>query len=129
MRSILAALAVAAAFAPSLADAGFTIGGRLGLAFPGGNTAGTSSLSDSVDWALPFQLDVGGRGKHLAFAGYLRLAPGKLDLAVKQDCERGGTTCSVLDLGVGVQASYHFSTAKAGPWIGGFVGWERLRYD
>jgi hypothetical protein len=129
MRSILAALAAAAALAPSGANAGFTIGGRLGLAFPGGNTAGDSKLSDSVDWAVPFQLDVGGRGQHLAFAGYLRLAPGKLDLGLKNDCESRGATCSVLDLGVGFQASYHFSTARAGPWVGGFVGWERLRYD
>jgi hypothetical protein len=121
MRRILAALAAAAALAPSGADAGFTLGARLGFALPGGDFVEHSSFSDVVDWSVPLQLDVGGRGQHLAFAGYLRFAPGKLALAVESD--------SFLDLGVGIQASYHFSTAKAGPWVGGFVGWERLTFN
>jgi hypothetical protein len=129
MRKLLASLLVIAALAPSAARAGFTIGARLGAAFPGGEIADGEKLGDFVDWAVPFQLDIGGRAQHWAFGGYLRLAPGILDASIQDDCDATGADCSALDLAFGAQVDYHFSAGKAGPWVGGFVGWEVLRYD
>src|SRR5512139_3963673 len=101
MRRILGVVAVLAALAPSAARAGFVIGGRLGLAFPGGEVAGNEKLGDYVDWAMPLQLDIGGRGERFAVSGYLRLAPGKLDPSIQDGCDAVGASCSILDLGIG----------------------------
>lgn len=131
MRRILACLvAVAAALAPSAADAaGFFLGARLGAAFPSGDIAGGEKLGDFVDWAVPMQLEIGGSGKQLTLAAYLRYAPGILDSSVKSGCDAAGATCSGSDLGLGAEVLWHFSPGRAGPWVGGFAGWEFLRYD
>jgi hypothetical protein len=129
MRKVLATLVFLAALAPSAASAGFTLGGRLGVAFPGGEIGGGDKLADFVDWAVPLQLDLGGRGEHFELGGYLRLAPGKLDASIQDGCDASGASCSSSDLGVGAQVNYHFAAAPAGPWVGGFAGWEMLRYD
>ncbi len=131
MRRTLACLAAAvAALAPSTADAaGFFLGARLGAAFPGGDVAADQKVGDLVDWAVPVQLEIGGSGKQLTLAGYLRFAPGILDSAVKSGCEADGATCSASDIGLGAEVLWHFSPGRAGPWLGGFGGWEWFRYD
>ncbi len=129
MRKVLACLA-AAALAPSAADAaGFFLGARLGAAFPGGEIGSGDKVGDFVDWAAPVQLEIGGSGKQLTLAAYLRYAPGILDASVKSGCAADGATCSGSDLGLGGEVLWHFSPGRAGPWVGGFAGWELLRYE
>jgi len=130
MRKFLVSLVLAATLAPSAANAGLVLGGRLGVAFPGGDVVKDSKLADSVDWAVPFQLDLGYRiGQQLTLGGYLRVAPGKLDSAVKDSCDLNGQSCSSWDIGLGAQVDFRFRQANAGPWLGAFAGYERLRSD
>ncbi len=129
-RSFLAAVVLAAAAVPSPALAGgLALGARIGFGTPGGDIDANGKLADFADWALPLQLDVGYRGERFTVGAYFRIGPGKLDPNVQQGCDAIGASCAVSDYGIGAEAEVRLTSGKAGPWLGGFVGYEEARYD
>lgn len=129
MRRHLFLLLLVALLAPSAASAGVYLGGRLGVGIPGGEIEKDAKLGDFVSWTVPVQLEAGFGGERFSAGGYLRIAPGKLDSAVADGCDALGASCSVFDLAIGAQLDFRFAPGNAGPWVGGFAGYEVLRYD
>ena len=128
-RSFLAAVLLAAAV-PSDALAGeLALGARLGFASPRGKIDSPEYLSDFVDWTWPLQLEVGYQGEQALVGLYLRVAPGKLDPQLQAGCDAANTSCNVTDYGIGAQVTFHFAAGRAGPWLGGFAGYEALKYE
>jgi hypothetical protein len=129
-RFFVVLLLAAAALAPGEARAGLALGARLGAAIPGGEISNGDSLDGFVDWAVPVQIDLGYRlAAPLQLGAYLRIAPAKLDGSIADGCDAAGVECSAFDLGIGVQVDFRFSQGNAGPWLGGYAGYEQLRYE
>ncbi len=129
MRKLLFPLLLVSFLVPSAASAGVYLGGRLGAGIPGGEIEKDAKLGDFVSWTVPVQLEAGFGGERFSVGGYLRIAPGKLDSSIADSCDAAGASCSVFDLAIGAQAELRFSPGNVGPWLGGFVGYEILRYD
>jgi hypothetical protein len=101
----------------------FEAGIRAGFAFPVGDIAGESSLSDTISWSVPLQLDAGARIGPAFVGGYLSYAFGKLGSIIA--C--GSGSCSVSDVRVGFEVLWHFAPgAKVDPWAGLGLGYEWL---
>jgi hypothetical protein len=129
MRRLVVFSILLAALSPSVARAGVVLGARVGVAIPGGEVAQGDKLRDYVDWALPLQVDLGIRsGDQLTFGAYLRLAPGRLVGSIEDNCDAAGASCSIRDLGVGLQLDLRLDR-RAGPWLGGYAGLEVLRLE
>ncbi len=130
MRRLLSFVVVlCAVLAPSAASAGLVLGGRLGVGIPGGDVFQSAKLADLVDFTVPLQFDLGYRFTKVTVGGYLRLGAGKLDPAVADGCDAAGVSCRVLDVGLGAQIDVRLASGNAGPWLGGYIGAETLRYD
>lgn len=130
MRRFLVTTMLVAALAPSPASAGLVLGARLGGALPGGDVSNGDALEGYVDFAVPIQLDLAYRlAAPVQLGAYLRIAPAKIDSSISDGCDATNVDCSVFDLGLGVQVDFRFSPGNAGPWIGGYAGYEQLRYD
>lgn len=106
---------------PGDVQSGFTMGARLGLAFPSGRTAkgASDSYGAMVPVAIPLQFDVGVRlPAGLGLGGYVQVA------SAAPDCNPG-VTCSALLFRIGAQADLRFNQrGRAMPWVGVMLGWE-----
>jgi hypothetical protein len=101
----------------------FEAGVRAGVAFPVGDLAKDSSLSDTISWSAPLQVDAGARVGPAFVGGYFSYAFGKLGSNI--DC--GSLSCSASDVRVGFEVLWHFAPgAKVDPWAGLGVGYEWL---
>jgi len=124
-RAILAGVVFCASSArgEELLRTSFEAGVRAGFAFPVGDVAQNSSLSDVISWSVPLQVDAGARIGPVFVGGYFSYAFGKLGSSI--DC--GSASCSLSDVRVGFEVLWHFApAAKVDPWAGLGLGYEWL---
>jgi hypothetical protein len=101
----------------------FEAGVRAGVAFPVGDLAQNSSLSNTISWSAPIQVEAGARIGPAFVGGYFSYAFGKLGSNI--DC--GTASCSLGDVRVGFEVLWHFApAAKVDPWAGLGLGYEWL---
>jgi hypothetical protein len=132
MRRLLALLVLTAGLAPAAAraDGKVVLNARAGVAVPFGEIGDGAKLGDLVGWAFPLQADLQFRfWPQLSVGAYGRYAPATLESDVSNACSTRGVSCDVSDVAFGAVAEYRFSQLEGGPWIGGYVGWEMLRFD
>lgn len=132
MRKLLSTVVVAAALlsVPSQAEAGFTMGFRLGLGFPGGELEDGLDLGDDVELAVPFLFQLGGAfaQDRMSVEGFFELSPMVLTDEVSDGCELlgAGADCAAAGLRIGALFSYRFMPERSTPWVGGALAWETL---
>jgi hypothetical protein len=133
MRKLLALLVLAAVLGPAAAraDGKIVLNARAGVAAPLGEIGDGAKLGDLVGWAFPLQADLQFRfWKQLSLGAYGRYAPATLESEVSNACSTRGVSCDASDVAFGAVGEYRFSERlEGGPWIGGHVGWEMLRFD
>jgi hypothetical protein len=110
--------------APTAADHGFSLGARVGWAFPIGSISAGDTLSSNFSGMLPVVVDAGYRvGRQVYLGGSFQWAA----VFVSSDVCPRNLTCSGNDLKVGVNVLWHFkSLMNGGGWAGRFDPWVGL---
>jgi hypothetical protein len=126
MRKLFMMAVLAAVLVPTVSNAQFSFGARLGYAPAGGNTYGDVAMEDyTVKSQIPLQLDAMYKFTPAFAAGvYFSYGIGQVDYA---GCDAPGVSCSGSDLRLGIQATYSFVRAGSQfvPWLGAGFGWEQ----
>ena len=126
---------------PAAAQAGFTMGGRLGLGVPfgelqgevGGVSGTQGDLGDVVAVEAPsINLHLGAAFAEDRFAveGFFELSPLVISEKTNDWCRANDANCKVLGTRFGVTGSFRFfPKGSLTPWVGGGLGYERLSVD
>jgi hypothetical protein len=117
--------------APSAASAqASTLGARIGLGLPFGDTAGNGpAVRDLTKSVVPIQIDLGLKlGKPVMIGAYLGYGFGQL--ADEADGRCGAADCSASVIRLGLQGAIHSEVSSGREiWAGVLFGWERLHFD
>jgi hypothetical protein len=130
MKRFMGSVIVAAALlaAPVTAHAGFTMGFRVGLGFPGGELVNGYDLSRNVAMSVPLMLQLGGAfaQDRVSVEGFFELSPMALSSDVTDTC----SDCSAVGLRIGALGSFRFTPQKRfTPWVGLGIAYETLTED
>jgi outer membrane protein W len=129
---VLGAVAIAVVL-PTVSQAQFTLGARLGYApamgdaFKNATTGEASKMSDGLKSQIPIQLDAAYRvTKEIAIGAYFAYGFGQVGGLFKDDCDASGQDCSASDVRLGLQAFYTFTqvSPQFTPWAGIGFGYE-----
>jgi hypothetical protein len=107
------------------------VGARAGYALTTGQARAHGPLGDLVEGVVPGQLEVGWRlTPALTLGAYGSYGIG-LPAHRAGVCGEPGSSCSVRDLRLGLQAAWAFAARwkGIGPWVGLAVGYEWLSLD
>ncbi len=130
MKRFMGSLAVAAALlaAPATAHAGFTMGFRVGLGFPGGELESGYDLANDVAVAVPLMVQLGGAfaQDRVSVEGFFELSPMALSSDISDVC----SDCTAVGMRVGALGSFRFTPQKRfTPWLGLGLSYELLTED
>lgn len=119
---------------PVAAQAGFTMGARLGFGFPGGELQQDVDIEDFASRETSFMFHLGGAfaQNHASIEGFFELSPMTLSDDFQDVCDAGGWDCSALGMRLGVMGTFRFMPEQfVSPWVGAGLGWEMfyLNYD
>lgn len=117
---------------PVAAQAGFTMGARFGLGFPGGEAFDGGDIDEVVARSNSFMFHLGGAfaQNHASIEGFLEVSPMTLDSQLEEDCDFYGDSCAAVGMRVGVMGTFRFAPQQfLSPWVGGGLGWEMLYAD
>jgi hypothetical protein len=121
------------ALVPTVSQAQFSLGLRLGFAPAGGDADGSIAMSDLVKSQIPVQVDaMFGVSPQLALGGYLSYGVGQVGDGMQDLCDAFAADCSASNVRVGVQGIYSFVGAAPSqmvPWIGAGFGLEVLSFE
>jgi hypothetical protein len=129
--SKIVGLALAMLLLPSVAEAQFQLGARLGYSLPGGSIFKDMTLQNFTSSQVPIELDLGYRfTPEFSLTFYAAYAPGAMGDFTKGICAGAGETCSTYGGYYGLEAAWNFAP-KAGmqPWLGVRIGSENLGID
>lgn len=130
MRKLLSLGVVLAALltVPGRAEAGFTLGFRAGLGFPGGELSQGTDLGDEVSLSVPLMIQLGGAfaQNRMSVEGFFELNPMALADEASDACDLQGADCTAAGVRVGVLGSYRFQPERSTPWLGAALAFETL---
>lgn len=133
--------AAALVVVPAVAQAGFTMGGRLGLGVAFGELQGEvggvpgtqEDLGDVVALEAPsinLHLGAAFAEDRVAVEGFFELSPLIITEEMNDWCRVNDANCKVLGTRFGVTGSFRFSPeGSLTPWVGAGLGYERLSID
>ncbi len=127
MRKLLLAAALVLAV-PTVSQAQFGLGVRLGYGVPGGDVVKGGKYTDGIKSSTPIQLDAMFRtGANTAAGLYLGYAVNTLNSDIKASCSALGVSCSSSTFRVGLQFTGEFlDLGLIGLWGGIGTGYESL---
>lgn len=131
MKRFMGSVILAAALlgVPATARAGFTMGARLGLGFPGGELERGVDVGDDISLSVPIMFQLGGAFAQNRFSveGFLELSPMALSSDITDGCDAFNLDCSALGMRVGVLGSLRFAPQnRFTPWLGVGLAYETL---
>lgn len=119
--------------APSNVDAAakpkrFVLGMRVNASIPAGNLARDVPLADYSRTQGTVWLEAGYRLRpELMLGGYLSVGSGAVGSTWDDAlCDTDGVDCSMVDVRLGLQGTYHFGSKGVLPWVGAGFGFELM---
>jgi hypothetical protein len=133
MRRLLMLVVSVLASTPAIARAQFRLGARVAYAFPMGDEAKGSKLSDGVKGAVPIEVDASydvTPNVSLGLYGSYAFARVNLEYQGQSLCSLSDVSCSGSVLRLGAQFNYLFAAFRDWePWLGAQLGYEALSLD
>lgn len=122
-------IAVTTPAEPAAARGRLLVGVRAGWALAQGDLEKGAPLDDLVGSAIPISLEVSWKlGGHLAVGAIASYGFGAVASKLDSDCKFFGSTCTVRDYRVGLQAAWDFlPRGRLDPWVGLGIGYEWLQ--